>query len=386
MYRHSFIVIFIILFFYGCANQAKINYYENLTEHTLSKNEVGDLLVLKALFSTQDHDFENAIKYFKELYDMFDDKSYLTNAIRLSLTQNNITFSGKLAKEGYEKYQDDNDIKRLYIAQLIKEDNIEEAKNITKQLLQYERNEQNYRLLGTIYVFQNSLQEAITSYEEAYKIGKNEQVFVQIADLHIRLNNTNKAISLLETYTRINGCTPIVCSKLISIYNDLISASGKNIGTINKNINNLLEVYIKAYKAFEDTESAQKIVELYMHKNEIKKAVSFLEKSKHNPLLLIDLYAHQKQFSKATELAYERYRDTNDIAYLAKATVYTYEGNSNKKSVLDEVTKNFEIVVAELDEPLFLNYYGYLLIDYDIDILRGIELVKNALVKEPNSH
>jgi tetratricopeptide (TPR) repeat protein len=66
--------------------------------------------------------------------------------------------------------------------------------------------------------------------------------------------------------------------------------------------------------------------------------------------------------------------------------MYTYEGSKNKDSViLNEVIKNFEIVIVNSDDAMYLNYYGYLLIDHDIDVIKGIELVEKALEKESDS-
>lgn len=377
MYRYSFFVVFILLVFSGCVQQQpKKDYhpFSNQTELNSTADEATDLLILKALFAVQEHDFENAAILYKELYENYGDKAYLINAIKLSLAQNNTTISSNLTREGYEKYPDDNNMKRFYVAQLIKENDLSGAQKIIEDLLIIEKSEQNYKLLGAIFTFQNNFENALKLYEEAYKIDKSEQTLMQIADLNIRLGKLNVAISLLETYTRINGCTPNICSRLISIY------------AANQNIDGLLWVYLQAYEAFKDEESAQKIVELYMYKNDTKNAILFLEKTKQNPVLLIDLYAYQKEFKKAKELSYKMYQETEDINYLAKTAIYTYEGSKDKKSVVDEVAKNFEIVVANSDDPLYLNYYGYLLIDHDVDISKGIELVKKALLKEPDSY
>ena len=45
----------------------------------------------------------------------------------------------------------------------------------------------------------------------------------------------------------------------------------------------------------------------------------------------------------------------------------------------------FEKSVYQLDDALYYNYYAYLLIDHNIDIPKGIELVKKALALEPDS-
>jgi len=43
-----------------------------------------------------------------------------------------------------------------------------------------------------------------------------------------------------------------------------------------------------------------------------------------------------------------------------------------------------EIVIKHDKNPIYLNYLGYILIDYDIDPKKGIELVKQALNYKPH--
>jgi len=44
-----------------------------------------------------------------------------------------------------------------------------------------------------------------------------------------------------------------------------------------------------------------------------------------------------------------------------------------------------EQAIKKLDNPLYENYLGYLYIEHNINVSRGIELVKKALEKEPDS-
>ena len=55
------------------------------------------------------------------------------------------------------------------------------------------------------------------------------------------------------------------------------------------------------------------------------------------------------------------------------------------KDSLKQVINNFEKSAVKLNNALYLNYYGYLLIDHDIDAKKGIELVNRALELEPGS-
>jgi len=66
--------------------------------------------------------------------------------------------------------------------------------------------------------------------------------------------------------------------------------------------------------------------------------------------------------------------------------MYRFELADNKREVLKHVIANFELALSSgINNATFQNYYGYLLIDYDIDVNKGIELVKEALKKAPNN-
>ena len=67
--------------------------------------------------------------------------------------------------------------------------------------------------------------------------------------------------------------------------------------------------------------------------------------------------------------------------------IYKFESHPEKKPVwlIKESVKNLEIVTGGMQNDIYDNYLGYLLIDYDLDVPRGIELVKRALSKDPTS-
>ena len=49
------------------------------------------------------------------------------------------------------------------------------------------------------------------------------------------------------------------------------------------------------------------------------------------------------------------------------------------------MVEKFENIAPQLKNPVHLNYYGYILIDHDLDINKGIKFVEKALEVEPNS-
>ena len=213
-------------------------------------------------------------------------------------------------------------------------------------------------------------------YDSVYKEANDEAsllMMVELLDIH--LGRTNEAISYLETHSRMEGCSKPICYRLIQIY-------GKT-----KNIKGLVSVYRRLYEQFDDREYASKVVELLLYDNSTDEAISFLKKNNHDPQTLMQIFASKGHYLKAFNVAKRVYNDVGDLHYLGLMAVYEYEGATDKKSqeLLLSVGKKLDVVTKNLNNPLYLNYYGYLLIDHDLDIKKGITLVEKALTYEPQS-
>ena len=106
-----------------------------------------------------------------------------------------------------------------------------------------------------------------------------------------------------------------------------------------------------------------------------------------NDATLMDLYAATGNFGDAYVLAVKIYNDSRDLNFLAKAAIYEYEMNKenlDEKKITDILDK-FEASVPKLNNDMFFNYYGYLLIDHEIDPRKGVEMVQKALEISPDS-
>ena len=74
-------------------------------------------------------------------------------------------------------------------------------------------------------------------------------------------------------------------------------------------------------------------------------------------------------------------------SHLGQSAIFEYESTKNKnnkimqKSVVNKLTK----VVNKKKDGIYLNYLGYLLIDHDIDVRKGLAYVQEALKIESNS-
>jgi tetratricopeptide (TPR) repeat protein len=106
--------------------------------------------------------------------------------------------------------------------------------------------------------------------------------------------------------------------------------------------------------------------------------------------MLYMLYKEQNRFDKAIALAHKRYEETGQPRWLAEEAILTYEKARAEGKVSPELLKRFQKLFDRAlkegaDESLYLNYYGYTLIDHDLDLERGVALVRRALKQQPDN-
>lgn len=366
-----FIIVFVVFLLSGCGTKEP---QANMIGEKSFDNE--DFIILSALEAQKNGNVLTAIELYKILYENSKKVNYLIEAVKLSFLSNNTIEIKALLNEALRVRPNNNELKRIEIGYLIKQKKIKEAEKKVLILLENDKSVRNLKIAGTIYFQMKSYKLSLKYFESAYKDEHDENSLLNIVDIQYNyLNKKDDAIALLETHIRMQMCEKNSCFKLIEIY-------GKE-----KNINGIISTYKKLYKRFKDEEFAKKIVELLVYLKDKKGAIEFLEESGYNQEMLLDIYVSSKDFKNAFEIAQRLYKKTNSITYLGKMAIYEYEYQKDKldKKILESVAKKFEKVVDNIYDPLYLNYYGYLLIDHDMDIKKGINLVKAALLKEPNS-
>ena len=57
----------------------------------------------------------------------------------------------------------------------------------------------------------------------------------------------------------------------------------------------------------------------------------------------------------------------------------------DKSKVLNDVIFKFDKVLLVTNNHIYENYLAYILIDFDVNVKKGIALVKKALKEEPNN-
>jgi lipopolysaccharide biosynthesis regulator YciM len=153
------------------------------------------------------------------------------------------------------------------------------------------------------------------------------------------------------------------------------------------NIDGLLSTYKRLYAIDKDKEVAKKIIQIYTYKRDYIHLIDFLEESKSDDAVLLQLYSSARNYKKAYPLADKLYEETADVNYLGQSAIYEYESakEKNSKVLLDRVVNKLEDVTKIDKSPIYLNYLGYILIDHKLDVRKGISYIQEVLKTDPDS-
>ncbi len=378
MYKIIFFSFFFI--FLGCTNKhSAVLAVEKISKVEKNNKKLfpsEDRLIMFALRAEQVKDYYSAAEIFGTLYDKSLRKEYLYRALQnqLYLKKNKQVISkvDSIAQGAL----DDSILIRLKVIALIQENSLEEAKLLSIALVQESGQSDDYILVSDIYIAQGKFDEAVKYLEGAYLQEYSEKILDRMSIiLYVDLKRKKDAIAQLETHTRIHGCSILICKRLIAFYSNDNNADG------------LLSAYLRYYKLDPKPEVSKQIVLLYGYKQEYAKLILFLERSSSDDDTLLQLYISSKNYKKAFPLAQKIYEDTGDVEYLGQSVIYEYENQKNKndKVFLTKIAKRFEELLAEDSRALYLNYYGYILIDHDVDVKKGMKYVQKALELQPET-
>jgi tetratricopeptide (TPR) repeat protein len=357
----------------GCANQGNI---------TKSSPEE-DLYIMLALDSEKSSDYQNSFKFYNKLYTLTKKESYLKKAIEYSFRNEQFEQMLALSQIALKKYPQNKEYYwHQYIISLHSLKRTEEAIKESKQLIKEFQTSQSYELIGNIYYVSKDYTNALKYYESSYTLNQNQKTLIQLTNiLYNYLNKKDVALAYLETYLQTKGCSAQICNKLMLIYQE------------QGNIDGMISILNRMYTKYKDepelkktTLYIQNLIISLLEKKDIKKAIKFLEDTGIDQAKLINLYYRDKQLSKALKLTKKLYKQSRKPELLGKIAMYRFELAQDKMKVMPNVIANFELALSSgINNASYQNYYGYLLIDFDIDVKKGVALVKEALKTAPNN-
>ncbi|MGP1506981.1 MAG: hypothetical protein ACTTIM_05980 [Campylobacter sp.] len=313
---------------------------------------------------------------YKKLYSDTQKSEYLLEAVRGCYSAKD-SYLADLMKLGDEKLSQDMAFAQIKVAYLVDGGKIAEATQLAENLAKMDKNERNYLILGAIYLHIGKFENALQNYKEAYALNaKNIDTLLRLSEILInRLSRENEALELLENDRKTQGCNSVNCEILIDIY--------KN----RREYSQIPKLLYELYDATKDEKYLNHLWQLYYFEKKYSDAIEVLEKYHLDNHVLFHLYSLKGDKKSALKLADENYIKTKNKEYLAISAMFDYELNSPniKDEALKRVIDKFEKSVYDIKFAEHFNYYGYLLISHNLDVKKGINLVKRALEMEPNS-
>jgi tetratricopeptide (TPR) repeat protein len=234
----------------------------------------------------------------------------------------------------------------------------------------------DYALSAEAFLKLDEFQNAYSALKKGYALSHDEEMADRLALIqYVHLGEKNEAIEFLKNHIEKYGNSKLLGKRLGSFYGD----QGK--------LDKAAAMFEETYALTSDPLIAQEAIKIYVYQQNFDKLNPLLEKSGANDPMLLELYIRDKKFDKASLLAKKLYKEDQNPLYLAQSSIFSYEASANKSDpiLLKEVVDGLKQVNSEIDDPMYLNYLGYLMIEHDLNIAEGMEYVQRALKKQPDS-
>ncbi len=337
-----------------------------------------DELIIQGLLYEEYQAFDQSRAVFGKLYDNTGDKIYLFKEMTASLmSKTNILESIKRLQNWDNLHPDTLEVKRLLIPLYLTANYVAKAKVEAEYLLERSNAVLDLELASNPFLYAGEFKRALDLLAMVYEQTSNESVLLKMAIIMDEYTGERKkAIQLLETHRHMNIVDDSFYFKLLALYMK------------ENDIDGLLSIYKVLYEDDKEDEYLYKIIDVYAYKRDPYGAIAFLEESGDGKDILYELYKREKLFTKALKLTDILYEEQKDAKWIAEKAVLTFEKSEDKnnKKMIDEVISHFEKAIKMgIDDSMYLNYYGYTLIDKNIDIPRGIEVIKSALLQQPDN-
>ncbi|NDJ26858.1 ATP-dependent nuclease subunit B [Campylobacter sp. MIT 12-8780] len=377
MYRYIFLALLLVNFSACVVKTSSFSSPYALD----TKQQSLDFKLLEAMTYNEMGEALKSRDMFLELFAEYKDEKLIENAFMISIF-NNLDKKDELYELAKPYFNQSPDLMRLGVLYHIQKQDTKSAKNLLEELILRDKDFRNYELLGDIYAQNRQFALSLQNYYLAKKYLKeeldpNENLSLKIADNELILGQKQNAKKELESFVSKTGCSLKICSLLANLYSEL----GEK-----EKLQNLL---FKLYELTQNKAYLDDSVRLLYEDKKYQEALNLTLAYNLDENFAFALFSALKKEQEAYHFALKAYKKTNNKRFLLIAATTEFElalkAKKVDEKVLESVIAKFEEGIDETSEALFLNYYGYLLIDHDKDIQKGIELVQRALKLENNN-
>ncbi|TLD96988.1 ATP-dependent nuclease [Helicobacter jaachi] len=358
-----------------------------------------DSYLFEAVELEAQNQFDKARDTYLVLYEETKKLEYLKEAILLSSMLDNpsatLDFANEYIAKGGEK---DITMHKIFLDSYLKlglsERAFEEAKIIAKS----EDSPLLNDILGSLYASKGKFKEALEYLNKAYEQTKLQDVLQKIITIYLAQSRQDEALKALDTHIELYGCTGNFCKFSIDVYSRF------------SQVEKIEELFKRAFENAPTIENAQNLILIYAYQKKFKQASDIAAQFPFKPEVLLELYIAQEDYLNASLQAKYLYEEHKNPYFLALEQVYAFEALHNKQDIkqIKRIATNLQNALTLMRNPpkdtpkdsrvdvslqhsqnseigFFLNFLGYLLIDYDIDVKEGVGHVKKALEISPQN-
>lgn len=339
-----------------------------------------DALLMNAIVSENNKDFDTALNIYTYMYESSGKEPYLVKASRSALsTGTKLKYYSDLMSEYLSSHKDlnDSDFFTILVALYLEQGDKVAAKKIADDYLRLSDNEEDQWTMASLRTELGDPVEALSILNKIYEKNPSDDAVIQMVNLIVENNLTMlDPIIMLEKHIALY---PQASSDAYLKLIDLYDVKGNDLRQI--------ELLKELYGIEPEEYLVKQIVQLSLARKDYDTAIDFLEKSGNEDELLFSLYIDNKEFPRAIKLAKSLYQESSNPKWIAEQAMLILEqadsdGTADNKTVTQMRDMMDEAISRGVSNPLYLNYYGYILIDRDLDVQKGVDLVKKALSQD----
>ncbi len=334
-----------------------------------------DEQIIRAIYYIEHNKNREASLIWKELFEVTNNQKYLIEYFYSALSYKDIKEVIKELKSSLGKKKS-KELYELLASLYSKEGNTDGVLEVVESLKNDDA-ESMYEL-AYLYSINGKQNKSLNIYKKLYKKEKSWEALKGILSILSVQGKTKEATDILWRAIKSKKMP----KDAYLVYVGLIDYK--------KDTKKAIFTFKKLLKITHDRRYIKQLISLYLFSKDYDSIIKILNKSRYDDKLLYELLLSKQKFVRAYMVLYRLYESSKDARWLTEKAILTYEIASKYKAidsrVISRVSELFDRSIKRgVSSPTYYNYYGYILIDHNKDIKKGISLVKKAVSVEPKN-
>lgn len=344
-----------------------------------------DDMVNEALNAIELKHYDQARDIYLLLYEESGKIEYLRESILVSAFLNDPQGTINLVLSFQKKNKEyDLEIEKVLADSYLKLGDVQNSIITIEKIKTKENSPLVHEILGSLYYQSNRIEDALTELNKAYDGSHSERSLEKLISIYSNTQNNERIGDLLNTHLEKYGCSQDLCKRSIEFY-----VKTKQISRVERLLKRIEE-------QSPTIQNATNLIAVYAYSKKYDQAIEIAKKYPLNRSILLELYVGKGDFAEASKQAKLIYDESKNPEMLILSEIYRFEliEKTASKQDLKGMIANLKQGIAQLKKeektpqslPEYLNFLGYLMIDYDLGIKEGIKYVQEALKQNPNSY